>query len=180
MHHDPLYPAFSAAEYERRYREVRARMDQKGVATILLYGRGSSPEIHYLSNWLTTTEAHLILPAEGSPTLFIQLSNHLPNAKRMAILEDVRFGGSSPTGSVDSLPLSGGWFVLPVRLPAAPAAQAGEKVRMRGDLSGTLASILSHRGRGSKKRFLDFGACVSWPVSLGLITNQASASGGGT
>ncbi|OGP28614.1 MAG: hypothetical protein A2038_01555 [Deltaproteobacteria bacterium GWA2_57_13] len=104
MHHDPLYPAFSATEYERRYREVRARMDRKGVATLLLYGRGSSPEIHYLSNWLTTSEAHLIFPAEGSPTLFIQLSNHLPNAKRMAVLEDVRFGGSSPTGSVDSLP----------------------------------------------------------------------------
>ncbi|MBI2361149.1 MAG: aminopeptidase P family protein [Deltaproteobacteria bacterium] len=66
MHHDPLYPAFSATEYERRYREVRARMDQKGVATLLLYGRGSSPEIHYLSNWLTTTEAHLIFPSVDS------------------------------------------------------------------------------------------------------------------
>ena len=34
----------------------------------------------------------------------MQLSNHLPNAKRMAVIDDVRFGGSSPTGSVDSVP----------------------------------------------------------------------------
>ncbi|MBI2089026.1 MAG: aminopeptidase P family protein [Deltaproteobacteria bacterium] len=104
MHHDPLYVAFSPAEYERRYREVRERMERKGVQTLLFYGRGSSPEIHYLTNWLTTTEAHFVFPHHGAATLFIQLSNHLPNAKRMAIIEDVRFGGSSATGSVDSVP----------------------------------------------------------------------------
>lgn len=104
MVNDPLYPAFSPSEYERRYREVRERMERKGVQTLLLYGRGSSPEIHYLSNWLTTTEAHLIFPLQGTAALFVQLSNHLPNAKRMAIIEDVRFGGSSQTGSVDSIP----------------------------------------------------------------------------
>jgi Xaa-Pro dipeptidase len=104
MHHDPLYPAFSAAEYARRWAEVRARMDRVGVSTLVLYGRGPSPEIHYLCNWQTTTEAHLIFPREGEPTLFVQLSNHLPNARRMAVIADVRFGGSSPTGGVDSVP----------------------------------------------------------------------------
>lgn len=104
MHHDPLYLAFSASEYERRYQEVRERMERKGVQTLLFYGRGSSPEIHYLTNWLTTTEAHFVFPHQGAGTLFIQLSNHLPNAKRMAIIEDVRFGGSSATGAVDSVP----------------------------------------------------------------------------
>lgn len=104
MGYDPLYPAFSQSEYERRYREVRERMEREGVQTLLLYGRGSSPEIFYLCNWLTTTEAHLIFPLQGESTLFVQLFNHLPNAKRMAIIEVVRFGGSSPTGSVDSVP----------------------------------------------------------------------------
>jgi Xaa-Pro aminopeptidase len=102
--HDPLYLAFSPAEYARRYEQVRARMDRAGLSTLLFHGRGSSPEIHYLSNWLTTTEAHLIFPRQGEPTLFVQLSNHLPNAQRMAVIDDVRFGGSSPTGAVDSLP----------------------------------------------------------------------------
>ena len=105
MHHDPLYPAFSPAEYQRRYQQVRERMDSVGVSILLLYGRGSSPDIHYLSNWLTTWEAHLLFPLEGAPTLLVQLANHVPNAKRMSVIEDVRFGGSSPVGAVDSVPL---------------------------------------------------------------------------
>ncbi|MDP6560201.1 MAG: Xaa-Pro peptidase family protein [Candidatus Binatia bacterium] len=104
MPHDPLYVAFSDAEYERRHRQVRERMDRSGVSALLLFGRGRSPEIHYLCNWLTTTEAHLIFPIEGKQTLFVQLSNHLPNARRMSIIEDVRFGGSNSAGAVDSVP----------------------------------------------------------------------------
>lgn len=104
MPHDPLYPAFSEAEYQRRWREVRERMDRVGVTALLLHARGASPEIHYLCNWQTTTESHLIFPREGHQTLFVQLSNHLPNARRMAIIDDVHFGGSNPTGGVDSLP----------------------------------------------------------------------------
>ncbi|MFQ5538912.1 MAG: hypothetical protein ACE5FB_00800, partial [Candidatus Binatia bacterium] len=89
MPHDPLYLAFSAEEYSRRYRQVRERMERMAVSTLLLYsGRGPNPDIHYLSNWLTTTEAVLIFPGQGAPTLFVQLSNHLPNAKRMSIIED--------------------------------------------------------------------------------------------
>ncbi len=101
---DPDYLSFSDAEYERRHAAVQARMDRMGLEAVVFYGSRTSPDIHYLSNWLTTTEAHFIYPREGEPTLFVQLSNHLPNAKRMAVIDDVRFGGSSPTGSVDSVP----------------------------------------------------------------------------
>ncbi len=104
MAHDPIYPTFSDAEYARRYSEVRARMNNAGVSTLVFFGRGATPEIHYLCNWQTTTEAWLVFPHEGDSTLFVQLSNHLPNAKRMAIIDDVRFGGSGPTGGVDSVP----------------------------------------------------------------------------
>lgn len=101
---DPLYTCFSGAEFSRRNAAVRARMAGAGLDTVVFYGKGSTPEIHYLCNWLTTTESYFIYPVEGEPTLFVQLSNHLPNARRMAIIDDVRFGGSSSTGSVDSIP----------------------------------------------------------------------------
>lgn len=101
---DPAYLSFSNAEYERRHAAVQARMDGLGLDAVVFYGSRTSPDIHYLCNWLTTTEAYFIYPRKGEPTLFVQLSNHLPNAKRMAIIDDVRFGGSSPTGSVDSVP----------------------------------------------------------------------------
>ncbi len=101
---DPNYLSFSDTEYERRNTAVRARMDRMGLEAVVFYGSRTAPDIHYLCNWLTTTEAYFIYPREGEPTLFVQLSNHLPNAQRMAVIDDVRFGGSSPTGSVDSVP----------------------------------------------------------------------------
>jgi len=101
---DPLYTCFSDAEFSRRNDAVRARMARAGMDAVVFYGKGSTPDIHYLCNWLTTTESYFIYPREGEPTLFVQLSNHLPNARRMAIIDDVRFGGSSSTGSVDSVP----------------------------------------------------------------------------
>ena len=101
---DPNYLSFSDAEYERRHAAVRGRMDRLGLDAVVFYGSRTAPDIHYLCNWLTTSEAYFIYPRQGDPTLFVQLSNHLPNAKRMAIIDDVRFGGSSPSGSVDSVP----------------------------------------------------------------------------
>ncbi len=98
------YPVFSGAEYQRRHAAVRGRMDRLGLEAVVFYGSRTAPDIHYLCNWLTTTEAYFIYPRQGEPTLFVQLSNHLPNARHMAIIDDVRFGGSSPTGSVDSVP----------------------------------------------------------------------------
>ena len=101
---DPAYLSFSEAEYERRGRAVRQRMDRLGLETVVFHGKGATPEIHYLCNWLTTTESYFIYPRRGEPTLFVQLSNHLPNARRMAVIDDVRFGGSSAAGAVDSIP----------------------------------------------------------------------------
>ncbi len=101
---DPNYLSFSDAEYQRRNAAVQARMDRLGLDAVVFYGSRTAPDIHYLCNWLTTSEAYFIYPREGEPTLFVQLSNHLPNAKRMAVIDDVRFGGSSSTGSVDSVP----------------------------------------------------------------------------
>ena len=101
---DPNYLSFSDAEYARRHAAVRGRMDRLDLDAVVFYGSRTAPDIHYLCNWLTTSEAYFIYPRQGDPTLFVQLSNHLPNAKRMAIIDDVRFGGSSPTGSVDSVP----------------------------------------------------------------------------
>ena len=101
---DPNYLSFSDAEYERRHAAVRGRMDRLGLEAVVFYGSRTAPDIHYLCNWLTTSEAYFIYPRQGDPTLFVQLSNHLPNARRMAIIDDVRFGGSSPSGSVDSVP----------------------------------------------------------------------------
>lgn len=102
MLNDAQYPVFSASEYQRRYTMAKNLMQEMELDVLLFYGRGSMPDIHYLTNWLVTTEAYLIFPSAGKPTLLVQLSNHLPDAKRMAIIDDVRFGGTNASGGVDS------------------------------------------------------------------------------
>jgi len=95
-----LYPTFSEQEYARRHQAVRAFLDDAGATALVVYGGGRSLEVQYLTGWPGTREAYLIFPREGAPTLFVQLYNHLPNAQRMAVFPDVRWGGTSSPESV--------------------------------------------------------------------------------
>lgn len=91
---DRLYPRFSEAEFSRRYRAARLAMQEAGLAAFVAYGSASSHnEVQYFSNWPVTWEAMLVFPAEGDPVLLVQMYNHLPNARRVACISDVRWGG---------------------------------------------------------------------------------------
>ncbi|HLL79446.1 MAG TPA: M24 family metallopeptidase, partial [Ktedonobacteraceae bacterium] len=94
MHTVNLYPRFTDAEFSRRYADVRAAMREDGLDALLLYSTvGAYNEVLYLSNFQATREAMLVFPLEGEPTLLLQMFNHVPNARRVACVDDVRWGG---------------------------------------------------------------------------------------
>src|SRR5712692_7609788 len=94
MHTNNLYPRFSDAEFSHRYAIVRTAMQEAGLSALVLYGTaGSYNEVQYLSNFLVTREATLIFPLDGEPTLFVQYFNHVPNARQVASITDVRWAG---------------------------------------------------------------------------------------
>ena len=94
MHDNSLYPRFSDAEFSRRYTSVRAAMQEAGLSALVLYGTaGSYHEVQYLSNFPVTREAILVFPGEGEPALFVQFYNHVPNARQVASITDVRWAG---------------------------------------------------------------------------------------
>ncbi len=95
-----LYPTFSEAEFARRYTAIRARMAAAGCACLVVYGAGRNLDVQYLTNWPGTREAYVVFPLQGEPALLVQLSNHLPNARRAAVTNDVRWGGVSSAASV--------------------------------------------------------------------------------
>ncbi len=65
------------------------------ISALIFYSTtGSYHEVLYLSNFITSREACLVFPAEGEPTLLIQMFNHVPNARQIANIVDVRWGGS--------------------------------------------------------------------------------------
>ncbi len=95
MYASNLYPGFSEAEFARRYTTVRTAMQQADLSALVIYGTVSAyNEVLYLSNFLTTRETLLVFPSEGEPTLFVQMFNHVPNARQIAQISDVRWGGT--------------------------------------------------------------------------------------
>lgn len=92
--HNNLYPRFSESEYARRYANVRTVMAENGLSALVLYGTVSAyQEVLYFSSFATMREAMLVLPLEGAPALFVQYFNHVPNARLVASIADVRWGG---------------------------------------------------------------------------------------
>jgi Xaa-Pro aminopeptidase len=100
MNTSSLYPRFTDAEFAPRYALVRATMQETGLSALVLHGTaGSYQEVQYLSNFQVTREAMLVFPGEGEPTLFVQYYNHVPNARRVASITDVRWGGTDITAT---------------------------------------------------------------------------------
>ncbi len=97
-HLSSMYPRFSEAEFARRYADVRTAMREANLAVLLLYGTLSAyHEVLYLSNFPVTREAMLVFPGEEEPALFVQYFNHVPNARQVASIADVRWGGPDLT-----------------------------------------------------------------------------------
>jgi Xaa-Pro dipeptidase len=96
------FPRFSAAEYARRSAVTRADMAEDDLAALIVFGvRGrGAVSVPYLCNFLPSATAHLLFPIDGEPTLFVQLWNHLPLARRLAAIEDVRWGGINSAASL--------------------------------------------------------------------------------
>jgi Xaa-Pro dipeptidase len=100
MNDSNLYPRFSDSELANRYERVRSSMQEAGISALLLYGTaGSYQEIQFLSNFLVSREAMLVFPQDGEPTMFIQYYNHLPNARRVSSIDDIRWGGTDIAAS---------------------------------------------------------------------------------
>lgn len=97
---DTLYPRFSEAEFAHRYATVRASMQDAELAAFVVYGAIGSQEILYFSDFEVTREAMLVFPGEGEPTLFVQMYNHVPNARLVASINDVRWGGTDTAVAV--------------------------------------------------------------------------------
>ncbi|MBE3590720.1 MAG: aminopeptidase P family protein [Firmicutes bacterium] len=99
------FPRFSAQEMARRWALVGDALEAGGHDALVVYGAGRFHlDIYWISDWPGGREAYALLPSRssglGEPALFVQFFNHVPLARRMAALEDVRWAG--PT-SIEAL-----------------------------------------------------------------------------
>jgi Xaa-Pro aminopeptidase len=80
-------------------------MREADISALVFYSTAASyQEVLYLSNFIATREACLVFPAHDQPTLFVQMFNHVPNARQIAHVADVRWGGpDTATAVVENL-----------------------------------------------------------------------------
>jgi Xaa-Pro dipeptidase len=66
-------------------------MQAAEVDVLLAFGsRGAAHEVLYLSGYPVSGEAVLVFPLDGNPTLLVHYENHVPDARRLSVFEDVR------------------------------------------------------------------------------------------
>jgi Xaa-Pro aminopeptidase len=99
------YPRFSDDEYARRLAAMAALMASAGVDALVVFGSGNARhDLQYLTAWPARQEGWLVLGGEEPPVLFVQLFNHVPNARDMAVFDRVEWAGlDSATTVADEL-----------------------------------------------------------------------------
>jgi Xaa-Pro dipeptidase len=98
---DGLYPCFSAQEFAGRHNAVREILDRHGLQALVAYGNvWAHNEVQYLTNFPVSWEAMLVFPREGAPVLLVHFHNHQPTARRISIVDDVRWLGPDPGEAV--------------------------------------------------------------------------------
>lgn len=95
-----FFPHFSEREFDRRRRTIRASMKKRGLDCLIIYGAYSysgtdtgQVNVVYLSNYAGINHSYVVFPVNEKPTLIICYANHVPNAKDISVIEDVRAGG---------------------------------------------------------------------------------------
>ncbi len=101
------YPRFSKEEYDRRFKEIRQRMQEKGIDVLILYGDSGSnnsnnANIKYVSNYQDPVSCYVVFPLKGEPSLHTSNRLYLPHAKLMSILPLTDAVDYNPGGAVES------------------------------------------------------------------------------
>src|SRR5450759_2497949 len=96
----PIFPRFSAVEYQRRYALVRAEMRKRGLDAVVAAGdsafrNSNHANVYWLTNWLDPYAAYAVIPLDGEPFLVISNKVYIHNARRAAVVDDV-FGTFTP------------------------------------------------------------------------------------
>ena len=100
------HPRFSKEEYDRRFREIRKRMQEKGIDVLIIYGDSGSnnsnhANVKYVSNYQDPVSSYVVFPLRGEPSLHMSNRLYLPYAKRMSIFPRTDAVDYDPGGAVE-------------------------------------------------------------------------------
>ncbi len=90
------FPRYPRQEMARRFRWIESVKAEHDLDAVLVGGATGPLEtsVQFFSNWPSQVQSYVIFRDE--PVLMVRLWNHLPDAERISVLDDVRYGGDTP------------------------------------------------------------------------------------
>ncbi|MDP2622432.1 MAG: hypothetical protein Q8Q29_01375, partial [Actinomycetota bacterium] len=98
----PRYPSDEMARRHQFARDLRASSELDA----LVVGGPTGPletAVQFFSNWPSQVQSYVVFLKEEAPILMVRLWNHLPDARRISVIEDIRYGGDTPTEQAGGL-----------------------------------------------------------------------------
>ncbi len=99
------HPRFSDSEFQRRNQLARDLLRREGLQALVIFGnsgvnRHNNANVFWLTNYLDLHHNYLVFPLDGEPTLLTGLVNHVPNARKISVIANTRWGGYEPAGEI--------------------------------------------------------------------------------
>lgn len=102
-----MWDKFSPAEMNRRWSAARDLMRQCDLVGLLIFGnsginRHNQANVFWLTNYLDLHHNYLLAPLDESlePTLYVGLTNHVPNARQVSDIPLIAWGGYNPAETI--------------------------------------------------------------------------------
>ena len=99
------FPRYPSREMERRW-AFAGDLLEKNELDLLIVGGATGPletAVQYFSNWPSQVQSYVVFSRSEQPFLMVRLWNHLPDALRISMIHDVRYGGDTPAEQASKL-----------------------------------------------------------------------------
>jgi len=98
------FPRFSSAEMDSRHRRTAAFLRERELDAILFFGAGQfATDIYWLSDWPGGRENYILFQSDAEPVVIGQLFNHIPMARVLSVISDVRWAGADTSSTISAL-----------------------------------------------------------------------------
>ena len=98
------FPRFSDSEMADRHQRVAALMDERNLDAILFFGAGRfATDVYWLTDWPGGREAYVLFQAGAEPLVITQLYNHVPMARVLSVIKDVRWAGANTASTMSGI-----------------------------------------------------------------------------
>lgn len=97
------FPRYPGREMDRRYRWIESVKVEHDLDVVLVGGATGPLEtsVQFFSNWPSQVQSYVVFRED--PLLLVRLWNHLPDAERISVIDDVRYGGDTPVDQAEEL-----------------------------------------------------------------------------